>query len=80
MYENMPEPRQNAFLCKKHIIHKNEKLLSPCRGKKCKQCKKQKVGGFTNPRHVCNPFGYLYLFPLICENCAIKYELCAWCR
>lgn len=79
MFENMPEPIQNKYLCNKHLIHKNEKLLSPCRGKLCKRCKRRKVGGFTNPDHVSNPFGYLYLFPEICEVCAMKNERCAWC-
>ena len=66
------------FLCDKHECHKNETPMSPCRFK-CKKCKKKKVHGWSNPDHICNPFGYLFLAPKICLDCSEKYEVCMWC-
>ena len=43
--------------------YKDNHIVSPCRAI-CKICKKKKVHGYSNPDHVCNPFGYLYLFPV----------------
>lgn len=71
--------KQNSYICREHIVHISETPMSPCRGKPCKICKKRKVDGYTNPNHVTNPFGYLYLFPEICVKCAIRNKKCMWC-
>ena len=67
------------FICKKHIVYKKEKLLSPCRGT-CKICKKKKVSGYSNPDHISNPFGYLYLIPDLCVECSQISQKCMWCN
>ena len=41
--------------------------------------KKKKVNGYENPDHVSNPFGYLYLFPSLCDPCAETLQKCKWC-
>lgn len=66
------------YICKNHDDKKNEQMLSPCRYK-CKFCKKKKLNGYSNPDHVTNPFGYLYLVPVMCIDCSIKKEKCMWC-
>ena len=77
MYNNFRGMSQN--ICSRHLIeYKENYILSPCRAK-CKKCKKKKVHGYSNPDHVSNPFGYLFLFPEICDNCANTYKQCIWC-
>ena len=58
--------------------YRDNQVMSPCRAS-CKLCKKKRVNGFSNPDHVCNPFGYLYLFPVICDPCAAETKKCIWC-
>ena len=58
--------------------YKDNYIVSPCRAI-CKICKKNKVHGYSNPDHVCNPFGYLYLFPVLCDNCSEEKNKCKWC-
>ena len=53
--------------------------LSPCRGK-CIDCGKKKVYGYSNPDHVSNPFGYLYLIPMKCLLCSEDKKKCMWCK
>tara|TARA_B100001758_G_C18120244_1_gene458308 strand:- start:276 stop:584 length:309 start_codon:yes stop_codon:yes gene_type:complete len=67
------------YICDEHINLLQEHPLCPPR-KKCHQnrCKK-KVCGYSNPDHVCNPFGYLYLYPTLCNECAISKKKCMWC-
>ena len=67
------------YICKEHTKLKKETRLSPCRYK-CNLCKQKRIDGYSNPDHVSNPFGYLYLAPRICERCAVKEERCMWCR
>lgn len=67
------------YTCQLHKTLDIETALSPCRGL-CELCKNKKVNGYTNPDHVSNPFGYLYLVPMICLECSEKYEKCMWCR
>jgi hypothetical protein len=64
--------------CEKHKLHENETPMSPCRFN-CRVCNLKKVHGYSNPDHVSNPFGYLYLAPRVCLNCMKKYEICMWC-
>lgn len=66
------------LICNIHCLHKQETALSPYRGK-CKLCKKKKVHGYTNPDHVPNPFGYLFLIPDLCIECSLKTKQCMWC-
>ena len=66
------------FICEVHENMRKETPLSPCRFK-CRVCKKKRVHGFTNPDHVSNPFGYLYLAPSVCEKCAVECKICMWC-
>jgi len=66
------------FTCEKHIVYKKQQLLSPGRGK-CKMCKKRRVGGYSNPDHISNPFGYLYLIPYLCVECSQTSSKCMWC-
>lgn len=68
----------NMITCEKHKIHENETMVSPCRFY-CRVCRIKKVHGFSNPDHVCNPFGYLFLAPKVCLDCMKKYEICMWC-
>jgi len=64
--------------CDEHKIHENETMMSPSRYK-CRVCKLKKVHGYTNPDHISNPFGYLYLAPNVCLDCTNKYKICMWC-
>jgi hypothetical protein len=66
------------FVCLEHMDKKKEEVYSPCRGK-CNICKQKKVHGFSNPDHISNPFGYLYLIPKICFKCALDKGKCMWC-
>jgi hypothetical protein len=61
-------------ICEEHKIHENETALSPCRFK-CRVCRYKKVHGYTNPDHISNPFGYLYLAPNVCINCSKQYKI-----
>jgi hypothetical protein len=74
------DKEEKSYVCKKHYNHNSETSLSPCRGKPCNICKKRKPDGYTNPDHVSNPFGYLYLIPNICIPCAIEHKICMWCE
>ena len=67
------------YVCNNHIERLIETMVSPCRGT-CKICKQKRVNGFSNPDHVSNPFGYLYLIPDLCESCAVKHKKCMWCK
>lgn len=72
-------PLKKEYLCIAHKQeHNNNQVMSPCRST-CKLCHKKKVHGYTNPDHVCNPFGYLYLCPIICDSCADDLGICIWC-
>lgn len=68
-----------SFTCNTHKHHDTEAPLSPARYK-CSKCKKKTIHGYSNPNHVCNPFGYLYLAPEVCNHCAITMQVCMWCR
>jgi len=65
-----------ALICDLH--HEETILLSPCRYK-CALCTKKTVHGYSNPDHVSNPFGYLYLVPELCNSCALRTQVCRWC-
>ena len=78
MLEQYLKPTKHAFICKEHKVHEKEVPLSPARYK-CKKCRQKKINGYSNPDHVCNPFGYLYLAPSICIDCATKLQKCMWC-
>lgn len=67
------------YICDTHKSLEIETLLSPCRGR-CVICNKKNVHGYTNPDHTSNPFGYLYLIPKICIECATKQRQCMWCN
>ncbi len=67
------------FYCEKHFVLRDEYPLSPCRYL-CKHCGKRKIHGYTNPQHAPNPFGYLYLAPVICTNCSFELNKCMWCK
>lgn len=67
------------YRCETHLLeYKDNYTVSPCR-RICRLCKKQKVHGYSNPRHISNPFGYLFLFPIICDDCSYVKCLCKWC-
>ncbi len=66
------------YVCINHKDNLKEKFMSPCRGK-CKLCKLKRVHGYTNPDHVTNPFGYLFLIPNICLQCSHEEKKCMWC-
>ena len=70
--------KESKFICENHLFRSIETPLSPARFK-CKRCKKQNVHGYTNPDHVSNPFGYLYLVPNLCINCSCATKTCMWC-
>ena len=64
--------------CEEHNKLRAETPLSPPKYN-CKHCGKRKIYGHTNPNHGSNPFGYLYLVPVLCENCSIQLHRCMWC-
>ena len=69
--------KQN-FTCNKHKKHDSEISLSPPKYN-CKDCKKRNICGHSNPHHCNNPFGYLYLVPMLCTECANINKKCRWC-
>lgn len=69
---------EHSFTCNDHKHHDTETPLSPPRYK-CNKCKKKTINGYSNPNHVCNPFGYLYLAPQLCNSCTITMKTCMWC-
>jgi hypothetical protein len=73
--------KANEFICNLHTSYNCSDVtpLSPCRFK-CLHCKQKRIHGYTNPDHVCNPFGYLYLVPMYCVDCAILIKTCMWCK
>lgn len=66
------------YTCEEHLHLNKEEFVSPCRGK-CKKCGLKKIHGYSNPDHVTNPFGYLFLIPDLCIECSVNNKLCAWC-
>lgn len=66
-----------SHICSQHKTN-SKNAVSPCRGT-CRRCKKKRVHGYENPDHVPNPFGYLYLIPSICLECAENTKTCMWC-
>lgn len=74
-----PTKKMEDNLCIPHQKqYQNNQIISPCRAK-CKLCKQKRVHGYSNPAHVSNPFGYLYLHPTICNSCANETKRCIWC-
>lgn len=73
--------KADDYRCKTHQeVYKENYIVSPGRAK-CKHCKKTRVvAGYSNPDHLPNPFGYLFLFPVICDDCALSLHQCKWCR
>jgi hypothetical protein len=71
----------NNYICNPHKLYDVAAIypLSPCRSH-CVNCKKKNVHGYTNPDHGSNPFGYCYLYPMICTTCSIKQKKCMWCK
>lgn len=67
-----------TFTCNNHKLNDNEELLCPPKYN-CKDCKKRKINGYSNPEHSSNPFGYLYLVPKICLECSNISKKCRWC-
>ena len=74
----MIEDTKIVYICSIHEKEKTYHIMSPCRAL-CRHCKKKKVNGYENPDHVSNPFGYLYLFPSLCDPCAETLQKCKWC-
>ena len=66
------------YICNEHTKLKKKTIISPCRYN-CELCKQKRIHGYSNPNHISNPFGYLYLAPIICEKCAVKKTRCMWC-
>lgn len=69
---------EKEFTCDNHKHHDTEIPLSPARYI-CNKCHKKAIHGYSNPNHICNPFGYLYLAPQLCKSCTIKLKTCMWC-
>jgi len=68
------------YICDDHRIFGISIIpLSPCRGI-CLDCRNKKVSGFSNPDHISNPFGYLYLIPMKCISCSEDKKKCMWCK
>jgi hypothetical protein len=69
------------YICDLHIGLTTDIVypISPGRGK-CIDCGKKKVAGYSNPDHISNPFGYLYLIPMICISCSENKQKCMWCK
>ena len=82
----MPDYKVNVnkhkdYICNTHKLYDRAAIypLSPCRTH-CVECKKKTIHGYTNPNHVSNPFGYCYLYPMICISCSIRHKKCMWCK
>jgi len=73
------EEKNKIYTCIEHMHLNKEIFVSPCRGI-CHKCEKKTVHGHSNPDHISNPFGYLFLIPKICEECSKTHKLCAWCK
>jgi hypothetical protein len=72
--------KEYNYICKDHKdLYRTVVPLSPCRGI-CLECKEKKVNGFSNPDHITNSFGYLYLIPMKCISCSEGNKKCMWCR
>lgn len=71
--------KYKEYICIEHDKLKKETIISPCRGI-CSKCKHKKVGGYSNPDHIANPFGYLYLIPKLCISCSDNMKKCMWCE
>lgn len=71
---------ENEYLCELHKKYDQSVIypLSPCRFK-CSHCKNKRIHGYSNPEHISNPFGYLYLAPMYCIDCTISLKRCMWC-
>ena len=68
------------YICDEHkTLNTTIIPLSPCRGI-CLDCKEKRVHGFSNPNHISNPFGYLYLIPMKCISCSEYKKKCMWCK
>ena len=69
------------YICDLHIGLTTDIVypLSPGRGK-CFDCGKKRVAGYSNPDHISNPFGYLYLIPMKCISCSENKQKCMWCK
>ncbi len=72
-------PAESKYACILHVQESMQTPMSPCRGI-CKSCGCKKVHGYTNPDHITNPFGYLFLIPQICCGCSEERQACMWCR
>jgi hypothetical protein len=72
------DPRIVDLICKDHHHLRHEVMESPCRFR-CRLCGKKCVHGYTNPDHIPNPFGYLFLTPPVCIDCSISTSKCMWC-
>lgn len=72
---------ETKYLCDLHKRYDWSVIypLSPCRFK-CLQCNKKRINGYSNPDHFSNPFGYLYLAPMYCIDCAVSMKRCMWCK
>jgi hypothetical protein len=81
MNNNDKNKCESKYVCELHEIHDVTRVypLSPGRFI-CLLCKKKRVHGYTNPDHVSNPFGYLYLAPMNCIECSVKHKKCMWCK
>ncbi len=72
------DPRIVELICRDHRHLRHEVMQSPCRFL-CKVCRKKCVHGYTNPDHMPNPFGYLFLAPPMCVECSLSTSKCMWC-
>jgi hypothetical protein len=80
-YNDNDNNKHNDYICNPHKLYDIATIypLSPCRAH-CTECKKKNVHGYTNPNHGSNPFGYCYLYPMICISCSITHKKCMWCK
>ena len=78
---NVNVNKHKDYICNTHKLYDLAVIypLSPCRTH-CVECKKKTIHGYTNPNHVSNPFGYCYLYPMICISCSIRHKKCMWCK
>lgn len=71
----------NNYLCQIHKQMLIYKLIpiSP-QYALCTNCLKKNVKGHTNPLQPVCPIEYNYIFPMVCDNCALTLKRCKWCR
>lgn len=70
----------NKHICSTHVYIMNENLIPIFKiRRRCIDCLKYTVYAHAGRYQIINN-NYNYLFPMLCEQCSYKLQLCKWCR